>query len=111
MSNNPNQTPPPPGPGGYGSSGSMPGMQPEYPQGTTILVLGIVSLVCCSLAGPVAWYMGSQARKDIAASPTGYSNSNLVTIGWVMGIISTVLMIALIVIYGAIFIAAAAGSS
>lgn len=77
-----------------------------------MLVLGILSLVVCSLFGPFAWYMGSNARKEVQASPTGYSNSGLITAGWVMGIVSSVLLIAGIAFFIVMFIVlAAAGAS
>ena len=61
--------PPPPqqppggyGPGGYGPGGyGAAGVPQEHPKGTTILVLGILSLVLCGLLGPFAWNMGNQA--------------------------------------------------
>lgn len=110
MSNNPNQVPPPSGPGGYGSPGAM-AMQPEHPQGTTILVLGILSLVCCSLLGPVAWYMGNKARNEVKASPNGYSNSNLITIGWICGIIGTVFLVLGIIYFIFVVVIVGAGST
>jgi hypothetical protein len=81
-------TPPSPDqPGGYGPPGGGYGQQPGYgppagygggttdhPQGTTILVLGILSLVICQLLGPVAWIMGNNAIKEIDASPSRYGN-------------------------------------
>ena len=39
----------------------------EHPQGTTILVLGIVGIFV-GVCAPIAWYMGSKAQKEIAAS-------------------------------------------
>jgi hypothetical protein len=65
----------------------------EHPQGTTILVLGILSLVLCSLLGPFAWVMGSRARKEMDASGRVYSNAGNITAGWICGIISSALMI------------------
>ena len=78
--------PPPPPPGGspYGQQpyGQQPyGQQPygqaygygatmEHAQGTTILVLGILSLVICGILGPFAWSMGNKALKEIDADGT-----------------------------------------
>lgn len=115
MSNNPNQNPYPgpepytntPGYGaapGYGAVpgyyGAQPGsyaglraIQPEHPQAVTILILGILSLFFCQLLGPIAWYMGSKAREDVKASDVGYSNANMISIGWVFGIVATCVMI------------------
>jgi hypothetical protein len=72
----------------------------QHPKGTQILVLGIVSLVCCGLLGPVAFVMGNNARKEMAANPgVTYTNSTQITVGWILGIIATVFLV-LGIIYG-----------
>jgi hypothetical protein len=98
--------PPPPQPpyGGYGGY--------EHPQGTTILVLGILSLVVCSLLGPFAWVMGNNALAEIDRNPTAYTNRGSVQAGRICGIVSTCLMIlALVVVVIAIIVGIAASSS
>lgn len=60
---------------------------PPHPQAGTILALGIIGLFI-PVTSPFAWYMGGQARKDIAAGR--YSDSGSITAGWVLGIIGTV---------------------
>lgn len=92
-------------PGGYQAPGSgyAPSgfggypVQREHPQGTTILVLGIMSIVCCGLLGPVAWIMGNTAIKEIDASPGAYSNRGNVQAGRIIGIVASVLLIVSIV--------------
>jgi hypothetical protein len=64
----------------------------DHPQGTTILVLGIASIVCCGLLGPVAWIMGNKAIQEIDARPGQYSNRGVVQAGRIIGIIATVLL-------------------
>jgi hypothetical protein len=60
---------------------------------TTVLVLGICSLVVCGLLGPVAWSMG---KTELAAidrgelPPDGRGNAHA---GMVCGMIATILMI------------------
>ena len=83
---------PPPNPYGAPQYG---GYQPprDHPQATTILVLGIVGLVLCGLAGPFAWVMGGKARKEIQASNGQIGGLQQVTIGWVLGIIASALLI------------------
>lgn len=44
------------------------GPQQDHPQATTILVLGILSLVMCGILGPFAWSMGKKALAEIDAS-------------------------------------------
>lgn len=113
----PSGAPPPPPPqqppGGYGAGGYGPGgygaagVPQEHPKGTTILVLGILSLVCCGLLGPVAWIMGSGARKEMSArDDVLWTNRGAVTAGWVCGIIGSVVLmlsVAYIVIVFALF--------
>jgi len=101
----------PPPPPGYGYGGGVGGYAQQHPKGTTILVLGILSLVCCGLLGPVAWIMGQGARKEIAAQPgIVWTNRGNITAGWVCGIISTVLLILGVVFY-VLVIAIAPGNS
>jgi len=68
-------------------------MAVEHPQGTTILVVGILSLVICGLLGPVAWVMGSNALQEIDQNPAAYSNRGSVVAGKICGIVATVLLI------------------
>lgn len=65
---------------------------PEHPQGTTILVLGIVGLFF-TICAPIAWYMGSKAQKEIKASGLRYSNEQNITIGKIVGMVVTILAI------------------
>jgi hypothetical protein len=84
----------------------------EHPQGTTILVLGILSLVVCGILGPIAWNMGNKALREIDASPqVTYTNRGNVNAGRICGIIGTAFLA-----LGAVFVviavlAAAAGRS
>lgn len=61
----------------------------EHPSGTVILILGIVGLVF-PLTAPVAWVMGSSARKDIRRHGRVYSNESALLIGQILGILVTV---------------------
>ena len=99
------QPPPPPpyGPPGYpppqGPYPYPPGMYPPagmYAQpmndseATTIFVLGILGLVACQLLGPIAWVKGHTYRKT--AMMMGAPVPGLATAGWILGIISTVIL-------------------
>jgi hypothetical protein len=66
---------------------------PEHPQGTTVLILGILSLAVCGLIGPFAWSMGHTALQEIDANPSAYSNRSYVLIGYICGIVGTCLTI------------------
>jgi len=108
--------PPPPGFGGpgYGQPGYGYGYQPDHPQGTTVLVLGILSLVLCPLLGPVAWTMGNTALREIDAVGGGAPNRGQVAAGRVCGIIASVLFGCALAVYLFVFIiigAALVGSS
>ncbi|MGH9465341.1 MAG: DUF4190 domain-containing protein [Thermoanaerobaculia bacterium] len=62
-------------------------------RGTTILVLGIVGVVCCQLCAPFAWYMGSAELKRIAAGQAPASGESSARVGKILGIIGSVLMV------------------
>ncbi len=65
------------------------------------MVLGVLSLSLCPFfLGPVAWIMGNRAKKEIDASGGAIGGGNLVTLGYICGIVSTILMIVLIVLWG-----------
>ena len=67
------------------------GMAPqEHPQGTTVLVLGILGFVV-GVTAPFAWYMGSKALKEVWASGQHFSNEQNLNIGRILGIIVTLL--------------------
>jgi hypothetical protein len=91
----------------YGQQSPMPygqqyGAPPqEHPQGTLILVFGILGIFITIFA-PIAWYMGNKAKREIQASGIQYSNEQNVSIGRMLGKIFTI--IALISIALAIII-------
>ncbi|MEV0347896.1 DUF4190 domain-containing protein [Nonomuraea sp. NPDC050680] len=82
----------------YGPSYYGPPPQ-THPNGTTILVLGILSLVMCTFIGPFAWSMGTKALREIDQSGYVYENRGMVSAGRVCGIVSTCLMLAVIGLY------------
>jgi hypothetical protein len=106
--------PPPPSPHGspYGGPYGAPyyGAR-EHPQGTTILVLGILSLVVCGLLGPFAWVMGNNAIAEIDQNPAAYTNRGAVQAGRICGIVGTCLLILSVVIFAVVIAAASAGST
>lgn len=109
------QTPPP-----QGGSISRPYTPPtveranprEHPEGTTVLVLGILGLVLCGILAPFAWVRGSKAVKEIDAAPPGsYTNRGSAQAGKVMGIVGTVIWISAIVLYVVLAVGIFAGGS
>lgn len=88
--------PPPPPPGPPSSWGTTPNnpyvtqTTVEHPDGTTVLVLGILGLVVCGIIGPFAWKMGNKALREIDSRPDlVYSNRSNVTAGRILGMVST----------------------
>jgi len=74
--------------------------RPEHPQATTVLVLGILSLVGVSIVGPIAWHMGNKGLKECEAGV--YSMTDPLRIGRILGIIGTILLIigvAFVIVY------------
>ncbi len=79
--------------------GNQPFPQPYYPQsfmfpprGGTVLTLGILSLVVCTVMGPIAWSMGNEELRRIDSGETSPEGRGSVTAGRVCGIISSVLL-------------------
>ena len=73
-------------------------------RGTLILVLGILGLVCCGVCGIIAWVMGNGDLKKIDAGEMDPEGRGLTQAGKICGIVSVILNILLILIYGIIFI-------
>ena len=98
---------PPPPPPVYGSPYVGYGGR-EHPQGNTILVLGILSLVIglsCGigfLLGPVAWVMGNNAIAEIDQNPAAYTNRGSVQAGRICGIVATALLIVGVLLFVAL---------
>nr|WP_280265139.1 DUF4190 domain-containing protein [Nocardia wallacei] len=94
---------------GYGYGPYPP---PEHPQATTILILGIVSLLC-GLVGPFAWVMGRRVLTEIDNSGGMYGGRSNAQVGYVLGIITTVLtLLGLLMLVGyVVFIAVLIGTS
>jgi hypothetical protein len=79
----------------------------EHPQGTTILVLGILSLVLCAPLGIAAWVMGKRALAE--ATAMGATNASTIKAGYICGIVGTCLML-LGLVFGVLVFAVAAMS-
>jgi ABC-type Fe3+ transport system permease subunit len=109
----PNQFPPTPPPSwgaqqpGYGYGQAA--MPTAHPQGTTILVLGILGLVICSPLGIAAWVMGNKAQAEMAAQPgVMFTNQGQIKAGKICGIIASVLLVLGVIL---VIVTIVAGSS
>lgn len=74
---------------------TMPPMQ-EHPQGTLILIFGILGIFITIFA-PIAWYLGNKAKRDIQTSGIQYSNEQNINVGRMLGKIFTIIAIISIV--------------
>ena len=96
----------PPAPYGQAPYGQAPYGQSPYgvamaphPQANTAMVLGIVGLVgtfVCVLPvvlGPFAWATGAKVRREIDAEPQRWGGRGEGTAGFVLGIITTILLV------------------
>jgi len=59
-------------------------------RGTTIIVLGMLGLFCCSVLAPIAWIMGHADLKDMDAGVVDASGRGTTQAGMVLGIIGCV---------------------
>ncbi|MEU4317135.1 DUF4190 domain-containing protein [Nocardia sp. NPDC024068] len=71
----------------------------EHPHATAVLFLGALSVLCCGLAGPVAWAMGKRALDQIEESGGAYGGHTQVVVGFILGVIGTILMVVLAVLF------------
>jgi hypothetical protein len=95
----------------YAAYGYAAGYAREHPQGTAVLILGIVSVVACGLAGPFAWVMGNNAMRDVEQYPYAYTNRNNIQAGRILGIIGTVLLALQVLFVVGILVLALIGAS
>jgi hypothetical protein len=62
-------------------------------RGGIILVLGILGILCCFICGIIAWVMGSNDLREMAAGRMDPSGQGLTQAGKICGIVSVVLLI------------------
>lgn len=71
----------------------MTGGRPASGRATAALVVGIVGIVCCQLAGPVAWYLGNAELRAIATGAAPAAGEGLAKAGKILGIVGTILLV------------------
>ncbi|WP_054816655.1 DUF4190 domain-containing protein [Nocardia arizonensis] len=71
----------------------------EHPNATAVLFLGAISVLCCGITGPVAWALGRRALDQIEESGGAYGGRAQVLVGYVLGVIGTILMIVMAVLF------------
>jgi hypothetical protein len=65
---------------------------PKHPDAVTVLVLGVIAVAAFPLTGPFAWFIGARARREIEDNPGRWSGEDEVKVGYVLGIVGTVLL-------------------
>lgn len=78
---------------------------PESSQATTALVLGILSLICLPVLGPIAWVIANTEIRAIDEGRRDPANRGTAVAGKVLGIIGTVLIAVAVLAFGFLFIA------
>lgn len=89
------QQPGPAGPyGGYGVSptGVPWGPPPDHPKAATVLILGILSFALCQVLAPFAWVIGRRTLREIDASGGRWGARSQVQVGYVLGIVGSILL-------------------
>ncbi|TMC08910.1 MAG: DUF4190 domain-containing protein [Chloroflexi bacterium] len=66
---------------------------PNDSQATLSLVLGIISVFCCPILGPVALFIGNASRQRVQASGGTLGGGGLATAGLILGIIGTIFLV------------------
>lgn len=74
------------------------GQPVEHPNASAVLFLGALSVLCCGILGPVAWALGRRALDQIEASGGEYGGRSQVLVGYVLGILGTIMMIIMAVL-------------
>lgn len=103
-------------PYGYQGYPGYPLRPPDHPQATTVMVLGIISLVggflCLVplLLGPVAWVMGHRARREVELSGGMLGGRGNLLAGMICGIVATAILCLAVLVYGGIILFAIIGS-
>ena len=70
-------------------------------RGVLVLILGIVGLLCCFVAGIIAWVLGNQDLKDMDAGTMDPEGRGMTQAGKILGIISVALNVLGLIVYGA----------
>lgn len=86
----------------------------EHPHATSVLVLGVLGLLCCGVASPVAWILAVRALREIDASDGYFGGRTQARLGLILGIVGTIGLILMAFLWMALLIrgdAPAGGSS
>lgn len=93
----------------YAVNYQLPGQLPEHPNAVPTLVLALLGFMF-GITFPIAWYLGARGSNETRRNPNRWRSSTVMTVGMVLGIIGTVLMllgVAAFVLFLVVAIAAA----
>lgn len=85
--------PPPPPPAQPFAEAPSEGQYLKPHRGTTVLVLGILGIVVCFICGIIAWVMGNNDLREMAAGTMDRTGEELTKAGKICGMIGTILAI------------------
>ncbi|KAA1421362.1 DUF4190 domain-containing protein [Nocardioides humilatus] len=77
---------------GYGPTGA-PYWTPDHPEAQMVLILGILGMAVCQVIAPFAWVKGARVKKEIDASGGRLGGRSQAQIGYVLGIVGSIMMI------------------
>ena len=82
-------------------TGPQPSTQPALKphRGGVVLALGILGIVVCFICGIIAWVMGNNDLREMAAGTMDPSGRGLTQAGKICGMISVILLVVGIVIW------------
>lgn len=102
----PGPEPPPPtftsGPAPFVSGAAVNRIR-SHPEGTTIFLLGLASVLLCPLIGPLAWSMGNKAMGEVRYSGYRFRNAGLIRAGRLLGAFATCLIVVYVLLVLAVF--------
>jgi len=75
------------------------GRRVEPHRGVMILVFGILGLMVCFIFGIIAWVMGKGDLQKMKAGQMDREGEALTRVGYILGIVSTVIVLAAFVIW------------
>jgi hypothetical protein len=76
---------------GYGATG-VPYWAPDHPDSTMVLLLGILGMAVCQVIAPFAWVKGARVKREIDESGGRYGGRSQVQVGYVLGIVGSVIL-------------------
>ncbi len=74
----------------YTSTGPMQ-VYPAADQSGLVLAMGILSWIVCPICGVIAWVMGNNGLKEIAAGRMDPTNRGLMQVGYYLGMVSVII--------------------